>query len=395
MSHPSFDAFIDDERHERDVPPGEAFSAWRLKVLSPEDLAELAEPGTPTSLAQLAYLAWYNLLAPTSHNTVPQRFRLRPQEGVLEVWLDRQFVLPASDVVGRQGAVSVGCGIANSVLAAHAYGWASDVEFTPTPVPDTHPARLDAPRYAEIARIRFHPWAEPPRGDGLLRAMLARKVVRAVYDERVKLDSALAESLAAIVRAHAGLTLHLLTDSPTLLFLGKFQELADTTVFNRESFATELGDYLLPNDSASLLGMRGSEFGLGAESAHHIHLGLRRLAALLPDEMAGFAKAGNLGMRSSSAVGVITVDEDTLPQRVRAGQAYEEIAIMLQQHRFCTAMHAGITEVEAPSMALRGRLRTRARPTVVFRLGRPLHEEDWSRPHSSRPSLASTLLPFE
>ena len=56
------------------------------------------------------------------------------------------------------------------------------------------------------------------------------------------------------------------------------------------------------------------------------------------------------------------------------------------------AMHAGITEVKAPNMALRGRLRTRQRPVVVFRMGRPLRPEDGRRPHASRPRLASLVL---
>jgi hypothetical protein len=111
--------------------------------------------------------------------------------------------------------------------------------------------------------------------------------------------------------------------------------------------------------------------------------------------MAGFAKAGNLGMRSSSAVAVITVESDTLDLRIAAGRAYEEMALILLQHRFCTAMHAGITEVEAPNLALRGRLRTRRRPTVVFRLGQPLREEDWHRPHSARPRLSATMVPHD
>jgi hypothetical protein len=55
-------------------------------------------------------------------------------------------------------------------------------------------------------------------------------------------------------------------------------------------------------------------------------------------------------------------------------------------------MHAGITEVDTASLALRGRLRTRRRPDVVFRVGRPLRPEDEARPHSSRPHLRDVLL---
>jgi hypothetical protein len=375
-----------------DVPAGASFLPWRLRPLSVEAFADLSTSGARLSRAQLAYLAWLDLLAPTSHNTVPQRFRLEPDDGALSLWLDRAFVLAASDPLGRQALVSLGCGIANAMLAARCYGWQASVDVEPVPVEWTRPFVEGEPRYTRVARLRFEPGA-PSLPHDWLQAMLARKVVRAEYDERVKLDAELVTRAHALVAEHPGLELHLLTDAATLLFLGKFQELADTTVFNRDAFALELGAWLLENGDPSSLGMRGAEFGLSDEAARHIHEGLLRMQTLLPDEMAAFAKAGNLGMRSSSAVAVITVDEDSVAQRVAAGRAYEELCLLLLQHRFCTAMHAGITEVDAPNLALRGRLRTRRRPTVVFRIGRPLHEADWLRPHSARPSLDAVLLP--
>ncbi len=203
----------------------------------------------------------------------------------------------------------------------------------------------------------------------------------------------LAQQLVAIAGQHAGLTLHLITDAASLLFLGKFQELADTTVVNRDRFALELGAWLIEDDAAAKVGMRGREFGLSAEATHRLRHGLLRLGPLLPDEFAAFAKVGHIGMRSSSAVGVITVDHDNPKQRIAAGRAYEEMALLLEQRGFRTAMHAAITEVEAPNLALRGRLRTWQRPDVVFRIGRPLREKDGARPHSARPHLQEILFP--
>jgi hypothetical protein len=199
------------------------------------------------------------------------------------------------------------------------------------------------------------------------------------------------ELVGVVTRIHSGLTLHLLTDAPTLLALGKFQELADSTVINREGFARELADWLLPNDSDAMLGMRGREFGLSDASAVRFREGLAGRGPLLPDETVAFAKAGNIGMRSSSAVAVISVARDDVEHRLAAGRAYEELALLLALEDFSVAMHAGITEVEAPNMALRGRLRTFQRPTVVFRIGRPLRKEDGERPHASRPALETLL----
>ncbi|MEO8619589.1 MAG: hypothetical protein ABI625_00915, partial [bacterium] len=196
-----------------------------------------------------------------------------------------------------------------------------------------------------------------------------------------------AELVAMTAVVHRGLTLHVITDAPTLLALGKFQELADSTVINRTPFARELAEWLLENDSARPVGMRGHEFGLSDDAARRFRNGLAGTGTLLPDETVAFAKAGNVGMRSSSAVMVVTVARDDLEHRLAAGRAFEAMALRLQHDEMCVAMHAGITEVEAPNMALRGRLRTFQRPTVVFRTGRPLRDVDGNRPHSSRPPL--------
>ncbi|MDP2316904.1 MAG: hypothetical protein Q8P41_28690 [Pseudomonadota bacterium] len=368
-----------------DVPAGPAFDAWRIG--SCEGAAALDRP----TRDQLAWIAGYALLAPTTHNTVPQRFELREDDGALALWVAREAILPESDPVGRQATVSLGCVVENAAIAGAVLGFSAEIE----PLSGTNavrPRHDGEPDLVPVVAVRFRAGGER-LAPGWLDAMRHRKMVRAEYDERVHVPPALLEELVATVGAlYRGLTLHVLTDAPTRLFLGKFQELADTTVINRERFARELGDWLLPNDSDAGVGMRGREFGLSDRSTLRMHLGLRGEEELLPDETAGFAKAGNVGMRTASAVLVLTAAEDDFAHRLAAGRAYERVALRLVEAGFCAAMHAGITEVEAPNMALRGRLRTRQRPTVVFRVGRPLHAEDGQRPHASRPPLDTLLV---
>lgn len=386
------ESFYEDEVRD-DAPPGPSWQAWRVRLLSPDEFRRLGAGG-PLSAAQLAYLAAFGLLAPTTHNTVPQRFELREAASEVRVWLDRRMVLPDSDPTGRQATVSLGCVVANMELAAEHLGLRAQVDVRDVPLERTRPATAGADPLVELVGVRFegnHDAAAAPGADWLA-LMRSRRMVRARYDDALELPRSLADELVAVVGAYDGLELHLLTDSPTLLFLGKFQELADSTVINRAGFARELGDWLLENDDPAPLGMRGRELGLSDAATVRLRQGLRGELQLLPDEVAGFAKAGNIGMRSASAVGVITVAADDLAHRLAAGRAYERVALCLLRHGFVASMHAGITEVEAPNMALRGRLRTRRRPEVVFRLGRPALAVDGQRPHASRPTLSSVLL---
>jgi len=373
-----------------DVPEGDAWEAWRIAIWSAEEFAMQGGDGA-LSRTQLAYLAGYGLLAPTSHNTVPERFELRPGGSQLGIWLDRRAVLAESDPTGRQAAISLGCVVANVEFAARSVGLDARVEVLDVPPDRLGPIEGDGDPHVAVVLIHLSPSAEPAvEWRGLMRR---RKMVRAEYDQAIALPPTLAARLSSIVSEDAGLVFHLIEDGTTKLFLGKFQELADATVINREGFATELGDWLLENDDPSPLGMRGHEFGLSDDASRRFHRGLLGQVQLLPDEMAGFAKVGNIGMRSASAVGVITAAKDDLPHWIAAGRAYQRVALTLLSEDFVVAMHAGITEVTAPNMALRGRLRTRQRPVVVFRMGQPLRPEDGQRPHASRPPLASLVLP--
>ncbi len=356
-------------------------AARDLRPLGEADFEALGAGPAP-SRQQLSHWCRFGLLAPTSHNTVPQRFRVADGGG-LDVFLDRAAVLPASDPTGRQAVLSAGCAVGHVALAARCWGYGAGLAVDPVSAEELRPA--PERRLVRLARLSFSrrgAAADP----ALLQSMLERRMVRAEYD-RSPLTRDLAARLAASVAERPGLDLRLLTDAPTLLFLGKFQEVADTTVLNRETFAHELGAWLLPNDSTSPLGMRGREFGLSDEVALRIHRGLLGLAPLQPSEAASFAKAGGVWMRSASAVAVITADRDDMPHWLAAGQAFSDLALLLHREGYCLAMHAGVVEVESASLALRSRLRTARRPLALFRIGRPLRPEDARRPLSSRPSL--------
>jgi hypothetical protein len=370
-----------------DVPSGAQFDAWRIGILEPSELAGL------DMRSRLEYFAALALIGPTTHNTVPQRMRVDVDAAAIHFALDRRAILPHSDANGRQATVSLGACVANAVIAAEAYGMSATQTVEPVDPKLIRPAESNTDTVVPIVTIRFGDRTRTDAHDlGVVHAMVQRKMVRAEFDERVKLESSLADELSTLTRStHAGLTLHILTDAPTLLALGKFQELADSTVINRASFAHELGEWLLANDSDAYVGMRGREFGLDDASAIRFRNGLAGTGPLLPDETVGFAKSGNIGMRSASAVLVIAAAKDDLEHRLAAGYAYEAMALRLVQAGMSVAMHAGITEVEAPNMALRGRLRTMQRPTVVFRAGKPLRQSDAERPHSSRPRLVDAM----
>jgi hypothetical protein len=300
--------------------------------------------------------------------------------------------LAASDPSGRQASISLGCGIANLIQAARCYGLETSVELAETPSSPVLPPRPGEARYTQVAQVRFRRGASAAP-QAVLHAMLERRSVRALYDAAVKLPQELVETLTALVRTqYRELEFHLVSDERTLAFLADLQELADSTALSREDFTTELGHWLIDNDSDSPLGMRGREHGMSDEMTRGVQARLLSEIRLAPEEVSGLAKGGNFAIRSSSAVGIIVTPHDDLRHRVLAGRAFEDLVLTLHQHGFVTAMHASITELESPNLALQARLGTHGRAVVVFRTGQPLEVSDAQRPHSARPSVSDVTL---
>lgn len=380
--------FLDLSRVHRDLPAGDAFDAWRLKALSRAEFQDLGDSGVRLSRSQLAYLASAGLLAPTYRNTVPQRFRLLDGGG-MEVWIDRRVILPISDGEGRQAVVSVGCAIANVAMAARCYGLQATVELASLPPEAMLPARPGHPSLTRLARVSFEAGAgEAP---GWIEAMLLRKVVRAEYDGE-PLEPSLSQRLRSLAGYRHGLALHLVSDAPTLCLLGRLDVAAESILFPKGGYAAELGEWLLPNDHNSPLGMRGRELGLSDEAAEQLHLALVEHGPRRSALISRMLTASDPMMQSASAVGILTVPRDDLARRIAAGRAYEEIAVLLSREGYATSVHCAMTDLAAPRLALKSRLGTGERPAVIFRIGRPLQAEDGRRPHSARPLLEYVLL---
>lgn len=366
---------------------------WEQPVVSRELFAQA------TADEQLRYICQFGLLAPTSHNTVPQRFRLDADQMSVELLLDRKFVLAYSDRVGRQAVVGMGCVIESMVLAAAWYGWSAEVIYSDVPLEQLYPHVAGQERYVQVARVQFTQPAQEQQVDTELlkwpELLQERKVIRAEYDRTQTLSEALVAEVSAELQSRFPIVqLHVISGILSLRGLGKFQENADRFVMENQQFAHELGEWLLPNDEAvTPYAMRGIEFGFDDAFAQTVHAGLLGTQRLLPDQVAAFAKGGKVGVESSAAVAVLTVAHDDLLGRCEAGRAYLWMALRLWQEKFATAVHAGITEVDwVTTMFAASVLHTTRRPEMVFRIGKPKRQADWQRPHSRRPQLAAVVV---
>ncbi|MEI6532716.1 MAG: hypothetical protein WCO06_02660 [Candidatus Roizmanbacteria bacterium] len=388
--------FIQQDLKKKDILDEKIFDMWKVRTLTQQEFIGLMK-NDALMIEHLIYFSLFGLLAPTSHNTIPQRFQFIPEKQIIEILIDRQYILPHSDATGRQALVSIGCVLQNIEKVANEYGCEVVINYDSVMLKDLQYNISMEKRYLKIATATFKYLKKMNPNFENLEILLARKVVRAEYDETVVLEQETIEMMQKYVsQNYKKLSLHVVTNKMFLTGFAKIQEIADRTVIELDSFSRELGNWLLSNeDVENNLGMRGREFGFDDRFSNRIHDGLQRKVRLLPDEIAGFAIAGKMAIKKSSALCILTMKETSTQSYIDAGMAYEYISLDMQQNGYCNAMHAGMTEVTVAARMLGASLRTIEKPAVIFRIGKPLKKQDYDRPHSSRPSLEDVVLYFD
>lgn len=368
-----------------DIPEGKNYDAWRVGLPERETFETLGAE------KKLRVLALAGHLAPSTHNTQPWRFLLHPEIMRIDVFLRRASVLPASDAKGRQAAVSIGCAVENIRIATKFYGYAAEIVFPPLTKASFAPNADDAGSPIHAATVTLIKRDAPLVNENLFGAILKRKMLRAEFDPTQPIPAEL------IARARAALhntqiTLHATTDMLRKRALAEFQGQADGFVINSSAFSKELGAWLLPNDTASPIGMPGNNFGLNDVQALRMHHGLLGKAPLEPEDGLRFALAGKIGIEKSPLVAVLTTRDDDPASWISGGMALERLLLLFTSADVSVAAHAGIVEVGLINRMFAATLGTTQRIIALFRAGYPLRLNDAARPHSPRLPLKEVLL---
>jgi hypothetical protein len=369
----------------------DVFSAWKLEPLSTADFQRL-DGSSSDSLgkAGLLYLLRFSLLAPTTHNSVPQTYALDVEGQRVTLALSRRHVLPASDPTGREALISIGCAVENLVQAAGAYGFEASWTIDPALCWEraTHSEVESCARVGEVAFQRSRAPLPDVRTPDALRLLCERKVIRAEFDAALRLPRNLVRELEAAAALSSSVRLHLFETDREKFAWGKLDELATKHKLEQRAFQVELGRCLLSDDDTTTArGMRGREFGFDALVGTRVAAQLRGEVAMAVDQLAFMARAARAGLTSSSAVCALSCLDSTPGSAVEAGRVYQRATLGAFRSGYANAVHTAVCEVPHVRKMCEATLLGGHTPTIVFRLGRPLQAEDWLRPHSSRPSL--------
>jgi len=313
-------------------------------------------PDRGSAADKLEFLLRYAVLAPSSHNTQPWRFR--PEGARVALLGDRARWLRVADPDQRELEVSLGCALENLRIAARHFGEELEVEVLAQPQPDGSVALLAlAP-----------PVGGRPRGEehGLFEAIRDRRTNRRVYRD----EPLAAEDFVHLCDAgEEGAGVFLTGDAAIRRRVDELSVRADVLQFADPAWREELGHWI----------------GAGAFEMPWLVARMAKLAVTWLDLGRGTSRRDGELLDCAPAVGVVaTPGADDLPARLRAGGVFERLWLRATTLGLALQPMNQILQVAELKRAVVDLLpEGSGTPQVAFRVG---HAEAVDEPSPRRPA---------
>lgn len=299
----------------------------------------------------------YAVMAPSSHNTQPWLFTVGDNEILVRPDFKRR--LPVVDPDDHALFISLGCGLENLAIAAEHADADATLEYFPD---DTEAAAI---RIRLADRKPGHTDNRDCATSRLFAAIPARQSTRRTYDGR-PLPQAVREALQAVAPEPLVRT-QLITERLETETAIRHVEAACRAQFEDPAFVAELMHWIrfsrreseTSRDglAARVMGLPSAPRWLGQQFMR-LATGPRREAARTAAQV-----------RSSSALMVFSVNEDTPEAWVRAGRSFQRVALWATTEGLKHAHVNMPCEVPSVRERLRESLGLAGRPVLLIRLG--------------------------
>jgi hypothetical protein len=346
-----------------------AAAAWALD--------DRAFPESATDDQKLAFALRWAVLAPSSHNTQPWKFRLTRVSGRdgLELLADRARALPVVDPDDRELTISCGCALELLCLALSRFGMAHQVKVLPDPLqsPDVM-ARITLRGSSVIStpELRLFEAIKARRTDR--RAFLESPVASATLDEAARLAAARAASAQAF------------TDPSERRALAALVAESDVLQLQSTAFRRELALWMHHNRTHSQDGIPGYALNLSEITSILAPLVVRTF-----DVGKGRAAADEQLALHSAAMIVVGTAADTSADWIAAGRATAAIALHTTAAGLSHSYLNQPCELPATRAHLRRLVPSIQCPQIVLRVGRPAPGQAALR-HTPRRPVQDVLI---
>ncbi|XZE18621.1 Acg family FMN-binding oxidoreductase [Pirellulaceae bacterium SH449] len=306
---------------------------------------------------RLRFLLQYAVLAPSSHNTQPWKFRIDGNR--IDLFLDETRWLRVCDKDQRELHISVGCCVENLLVAADHFGLRHKVEYLP-----------DSSTPLHAASVEFMA-AVTERDSRLFPMIPVRHTNHGEYDGRPIPEDVLELLYGCCTEPniHVQLTSdHLIKQKVDALVVH-----ADAIEFADPAFREELGYWI----GQGVFGTSWLMSKIGKLAVTHINMG------------ASTAKKDSAVLMSSPVLGLISSNDNSRATQIRVGQIYQRLSLMVASFGIWCQPMSQIVQVEETKQEV-AKLQPDPHlfPQLPFRLGFAEAEKH----RTPRRSLAEVLV---
>jgi hypothetical protein len=273
--------------------------------VTPWQINEQDFPRQENSAKKLKFLARYAILAPSSHNSQPWKFRIGDSE--IDIFTDKNRWLKVADADQRELHVSVGCALENLLIAAEHFGYAHQEEY----FPEGEDSLVTVVKLTPQGKI------EKSRNPVLFEQIPKRYTNRNIYDTRKIPKAEMAQLHACIYEE--GFWIFSTNEGPYILFTEeelrrRIDELitrADAIQLTDRAYTKELGFW----------------FGQGAFGTPWLMAKIGQLALTYLNISKGQTKKDSEMLLSAPALVALASAADDRKSQVMAGQIFDRIAL--------------------------------------------------------------------
>lgn len=290
-------------------------------------------------------------LAPSVHNTQPWRFVVRASSDTIELYADRERLLPVLDPTGRQLLVSCGAALLHAQIGAHGLG----LEVETRLLPDTDPDHL--------ATLTLRPGHSPGEEDQKLSAATRqRHTQREPFDTR-HIDPAVLDRLRGAAETE-GAWLHVVERRDDQISLVVLLAQAEHIEQSDPNYRDELHSWVRPINSTARDGVPASALPHVAAPARHSEVTVRDFDL---DHTMQELREPCLDERPT--VVVLGTDADTRKDQIQAGMALARVLLEATRAGLVASPLGQVVDLPGTRAQLRQQLLLLGEPQMLLRIG--------------------------
>jgi hypothetical protein len=307
----------------------------------PWQVEENQFPNNGPMAERLRFLVRYAVLAPSSHNTQPWKFRISADR--LDLFMDPERWLKVADDDQRELHISIGCALENLLVAAEHFGLGHQTDYLPDPRNPMHAATV---RFGEKRQRSVE------RAADLFPMMVVRHTNHGEYDGR-SIPAAVLDRLQGCC-VEQGIAVLLTPDESIKRKVDELVVRADAVEFADPAFREELGHWI----GQGVFGTSWLMSKIGKLAVTYINLG------------SSTAKKDSAVLMSSPVLGLISSGSNDRVTQIKVGQVYQRLSLLAASEGiWCQPMSQIVQVDEIKQDVMKLQPNPNLYPQHPFRLG--------------------------